>query len=177
MLSSELPTETMTSLKSNPKMRARNFNTSNTVTGIDKTVMIHEAWGVTWAASDRSTMSPRLPDMTSWMLVPTWTPGDVISDGMYSTETNHDGGFKGFVTIVIVVGVILMLAIIAIACVRGCTANECGKNRARRRDSEQVWKGHVLRKRQEHRHKEFNMRSCRINHVIITLVSEIPDVM
>ena len=130
MLSSELPTETMTSLKSNPKMRARNFNTSNTVTGIDKTVMIHEAWGVTWAASDRSTMSPRLPDMTSWMLVPTWTPGDVIPDGMYSTETNHDGGYKGFVTIIIVVGVIVMLAIIAIACVCGCTANECGKNRA-----------------------------------------------
>ncbi|PVH72654.1 hypothetical protein DL98DRAFT_539040 [Cadophora sp. DSE1049] len=127
--SSELPTELITSWESKPSMRARNFNTSNTITGIDMTLMIHEAWGVTWAASDRSTMSPQLPDMTSWMLIPTWMAGDVIPDGMYDTEANHDGGYKGLITLIAVVGVLVLLAIIAVVCICGCTGNECGRNK------------------------------------------------
>lgn len=50
---------------------------------LSETRMLHDAWVVAWAASDISTMTPELPTLTIDMLVPKWTPGQVIPDGMY----------------------------------------------------------------------------------------------
>ncbi|KFY68177.1 hypothetical protein V496_01244, partial [Pseudogymnoascus sp. VKM F-4515 (FW-2607)] len=53
---------------------------------------VHNAWHISWAASDTSTLSPALPELTSSKFVPTWVPGESIPPGMYDREQNiHDG--------------------------------------------------------------------------------------
>jgi len=46
-------------------------------------VMAHKAWALTWEEAHRSTMTPKPPKLTNQMLVPTWTPGEVIPKGVY----------------------------------------------------------------------------------------------
>ncbi|KAJ5194711.1 uncharacterized protein N7498_008149 [Penicillium cinerascens] len=46
-------------------------------------ILAHRAWAITWAATDTPYMSPSLPTLKSSMLVPTWTPGEIIPDGKY----------------------------------------------------------------------------------------------
>ena len=58
-----------------------------TTAGAAKTsTMVHRPWEVTWEASDRSTLTPQLPDMTNNMLVPTWKPGEIIPVGKYDVN-------------------------------------------------------------------------------------------
>ncbi|OBT50749.1 hypothetical protein VE04_09274 [Pseudogymnoascus sp. 24MN13] len=53
---------------------------------------VHEAWHISWAASDTSSLSPALPEITSDMHVDTWVPGQTITPGMYdNTRYRHDG--------------------------------------------------------------------------------------
>ena len=63
-------------------------------TGSDTTVMLHDAWWVEWAASDRSTLTPSIPDLTSFMLVPTWTPGESIPNGKYDRRDPSDDSWS-----------------------------------------------------------------------------------
>ncbi|KFX87783.1 hypothetical protein O988_09293 [Pseudogymnoascus sp. VKM F-3808] len=49
----------------------------------------HEAWHISWAASDTSTLSLALPEITSGMHVYSWVPGETISPGAYDGESNH----------------------------------------------------------------------------------------
>lgn len=46
-------------------------------------ILAHRAWAITWEGTDTPYMSPSLPKLTSSMLVPTWTPGEIIPDGKY----------------------------------------------------------------------------------------------
>ncbi|KAH0421995.1 hypothetical protein CcaCcLH18_13067 [Colletotrichum camelliae] len=57
----------------------------------DKTLMVHEAWAVTWDASDTPTLTPQLPTLTNSMWVPVWTPGEEIPDGRYDVNEAKDG--------------------------------------------------------------------------------------
>ncbi|KAH8894661.1 hypothetical protein GQ53DRAFT_839647 [Thozetella sp. PMI_491] len=43
--------------------------------------MIHDAWQVSWAASDTSTLSPSLPTLTSSKFLMTWVPGQTVAPG------------------------------------------------------------------------------------------------
>ena len=52
------------------------------------TLLVHEAWAITWYASDTPGLTPQPPTMTNRMLVPTWTPGEVIPDGKYDQDVN-----------------------------------------------------------------------------------------
>ncbi|KAJ0124419.1 uncharacterized protein J7T55_005757 [Diaporthe amygdali] len=52
-------------------------------TNLGKSVMVHQGWAITWAASDTATLTPKLPTLTSSMRVPTWTPGQEIKGGAY----------------------------------------------------------------------------------------------
>ena len=54
------------------------------------TILVHEAWIVTWAESDRSTLTPSLPDLTNGMTLPTWTPGDKIPNGEYDDTASRE---------------------------------------------------------------------------------------
>lgn len=56
---------------------------------------IHRAWAVTWAASDTATLTPKLPTITSSMLVPTWTPGETIPDGKWDKVYTSEGYRSG----------------------------------------------------------------------------------
>ncbi|KAF5494359.1 hypothetical protein CGCS363_v009220 [Colletotrichum siamense] len=93
----------------------------------DKTLMVHEAWAVTWGASDTPTLTPQLPTLTNSMLVPVWTPGDRISDGIY----DHDGGKDGnamskTMRLVLLIGLPIIAAIII------CLITWCGVRKYRR---------------------------------------------
>ncbi|KAF6793051.1 hypothetical protein CSOJ01_14020 [Colletotrichum sojae] len=50
------------------------FDSAASTTTSKYTVMMHEAWAVTWDATDTSTLTPKLPTLTSSMRVPKWTP-------------------------------------------------------------------------------------------------------
>ncbi|KFY35215.1 hypothetical protein V495_08046, partial [Pseudogymnoascus sp. VKM F-4514 (FW-929)] len=53
---------------------------------------VHEAWHISWAASDTSTLSPTLPEITADMLIGAWVPGESIIPGKYDRESNHHDG-------------------------------------------------------------------------------------
>ncbi|WAO93399.1 Hypothetical protein NCS54_01094600 [Fusarium falciforme] len=56
-----------------------------------RTLMLHEAWSISWDASDTSTLTPKLPSLTNNMEVPTWTPGQNIPKGKYDESPVDDG--------------------------------------------------------------------------------------
>ncbi|KAF4337299.1 hypothetical protein FBEOM_8812 [Fusarium beomiforme] len=64
-------------------------------TEADGTLMLHEPWTVYWNKADTSTLIPKLPTLTSDMLVPTWIPGDDIPDGKWDRTSPNDGPFSG----------------------------------------------------------------------------------
>ncbi|KAF5003265.1 hypothetical protein FDECE_10165 [Fusarium decemcellulare] len=59
-----------------------------------RTLMLQQAWSISWNASDTSTLTPKLPSLTGNMEVPTWTPGQDIPDGKYDESPVDDGPFS-----------------------------------------------------------------------------------
>lgn len=57
-----------------------------------RTLMLHEAWSISWHASDTSTLTPKLPFLTSNVEVPTWTPGLDIPGGEFDGRSADDDG-------------------------------------------------------------------------------------
>jgi hypothetical protein len=95
-------------------------------------VQVHQAWHVSWAASDTNTLSPSLPDLTSSMLVPTWVPGQSIPPGAYDRASKNDEtalNGLGQVTLFLEIGIPL----IAIALIAGCGWCCWARKRSRRR--------------------------------------------
>ncbi|OBT53183.1 hypothetical protein VE04_06180 [Pseudogymnoascus sp. 24MN13] len=43
----------------------------------------HQAWHISWEASDTSKLTPSLPQLTSNKHIPTWKPGEIIEKGLY----------------------------------------------------------------------------------------------
>jgi len=102
-------------------------------------VMIHQAWALTWEAVDTSTLMPKLPELTSSMFVPTWTPGEVIPKGAYDrdysktdsmlTDKERLGAeFWWF----LVVGVPL-ISLLLISCCVSCCVMKCKSNRRKKK--------------------------------------------
>lgn len=89
----------------------------------DSTIFVHEAWHVSWAQSDTATLSPSLLSLTSSMLVPSWTPGEVIPDGKYDYAEKNDDPALGQLTRSLMyfleVGVPLIFVAL-IACISAC---------------------------------------------------------
>lgn len=59
-----------------------------TTTIITDGLLMHDAWHITWAASDRSTLSPSLPTLTSGKDLQTWVPGQIVAPGEGDGETD-----------------------------------------------------------------------------------------
>lgn len=55
-------------------------------------LLMHDAWHISWVASDRSTLSPSLPTLTSGKNLQTWVPGQIVAPGEGDTET--DGVYR-----------------------------------------------------------------------------------
>lgn len=104
------------------------FDSAASTTTSQHTVMMHEAWAVTWDASDTSTLTPQLPTLTSSMRVPKWTPGEKIPKGQY--DPYHDYRVEYFsrpVLYFLMVGMPIIGALIMGSCVWYCVRK--GKNR------------------------------------------------
>lgn len=94
---------------------------------LGKTVMVHQGWAITWAASDTATLTPKLPTLTSSMRVPTWTPGQNIKGGAYdpyhpspsTREYLSDGVFYFLVVGLPILGA-LSIGLCLWCCVRRC---------------------------------------------------------
>ncbi|KAH9236404.1 hypothetical protein K456DRAFT_1761013 [Colletotrichum gloeosporioides 23] len=98
----------------------------STVSG-NKTLMLHEAWAVTWDASDTPTLTPQLPTLTNSMFVPVWTPGDNIPDGIYEHDEAKDGHAMGqTICMVLLIGLPIIATIIV------CLVTWCGVRKYRR---------------------------------------------
>lgn len=111
----------------------------NTGTGVDleaqtpsnEVTMVHEPWAVTWAGSDTTTLTPKLPTITSSMTVPTWTPGETIPDGRWDADKNtsqdngvqYDGSF-----LAIIIG-LPIFGVLVLSCFIGCCVRACYKRR------------------------------------------------
>ncbi|KAL1955659.1 hypothetical protein VTO42DRAFT_8204 [Malbranchea cinnamomea] len=87
-------------------------------------IQVHQAWHISWAESDTSTLTPSLPELTSSKLVPTWTPGQTIPPGMYDRESGSNDGPRGLGGVVwfLMIGIpIIGVVLIALAvwfCIR-----------------------------------------------------------
>jgi len=101
-------------------------------------VMIHQAWALTWEAADTSTLTPKLPELTSSMLVPTWTPGEVIPKGAYDLnkhKSDIDSSIEYFGAEFwwfLVVGVPL-ISLLLISCCVSCCVMKCKSNRRKKK--------------------------------------------
>ncbi|KFZ20633.1 hypothetical protein V502_03115 [Pseudogymnoascus sp. VKM F-4520 (FW-2644)] len=58
-------------------------------------IQAHQAWHISWGASDTSTLTPSLPELTSKKLIPTWVPGETIEKGMYDRDHGDDEAVPG----------------------------------------------------------------------------------
>jgi hypothetical protein len=112
-----------------------------TITGADadaasSTLLIHNAWAITWWASDIPNLTPRPPSITNRMLVPTWTPGEVIPDGKYDRESASGPNRNYFLPEnaqwFLIIGMPIIGALLIGSCVFCCVRNSKKENRARR---------------------------------------------
>jgi hypothetical protein len=57
------------------------------------TLMVHQAWAITWDASDRATLSPNPPTLSSGQTIPTWEASQAVTNqALFAREnTVHDG--------------------------------------------------------------------------------------
>ncbi|KZL68951.1 hypothetical protein CI238_09517 [Colletotrichum incanum] len=102
------------------------FDSAASATTSQYTVMMHEAWAVTWAASDTATLTPKLPTLTSSMVVPVWTLGQKIREGEYdpvrppsSSEYLSHGALFFLMIGMPIIGA-LMISSCVWCCVRKC---------------------------------------------------------
>ncbi|EAQ85447.1 predicted protein [Chaetomium globosum CBS 148.51] len=98
-----------------------------TTTGVDiarSTLLVHYGWGITWSASDIPNLTPQPPSITHRMLVPTWTPGDVIPPGKYDRESasgpNRNYFLDGPAMWFVVVGLPIIGALLIGSCIYCC---------------------------------------------------------
>ncbi|EEU47095.1 uncharacterized protein NECHADRAFT_36784 [Fusarium vanettenii 77-13-4] len=57
----------------------------------DGTLIIHQAWAITWASSDRTHLSPQPPTLTNNELIPSWKPPEFVPTTRPAQE-NPDTG-------------------------------------------------------------------------------------
>ncbi|KAL0935687.1 uncharacterized protein CTRU02_210278 [Colletotrichum truncatum] len=95
---------------------------------------VHEAWVVTWKRTDTPTLTPKLPTLTNYMTVPTWTPGEKIPDGKYDATKSGSGNQYPSQSLIffITIGIPLISATLIGSCV-WCCVRECKKQRRQKR--------------------------------------------
>ncbi|KAH6959266.1 hypothetical protein DER45DRAFT_594702 [Fusarium avenaceum] len=53
----------------------------------DGTLMVHQAWAITWDASDRATLSPKPPSLSSGQTIQTWEASQAVtSQALFARE-------------------------------------------------------------------------------------------
>ncbi|KAF6800983.1 hypothetical protein CMUS01_15526 [Colletotrichum musicola] len=91
--------------------------------------MMHEAWAVTWDATDTSTLTPKLPTLTSSMRVPKWTPGQKIRKGEYDPYHSYAVEiFSSPVLYFLMIGMPIIGALVMGSCV-WCCVRKCRRKR------------------------------------------------
>ncbi|KAK2005998.1 hypothetical protein LZ32DRAFT_611622 [Colletotrichum eremochloae] len=106
------------------------YDSTASVTTSHQTAMVHEAWVVTWAASDTATLTPKLPTLTSSMLVPTWTPGERIPDGQWDNpqRLSSERWLEGSLLYFLIIGMPIIGALMIASCI-WCCVRSCKKKR------------------------------------------------
>jgi hypothetical protein len=98
------------------------------------TLLVHDVWSITWSASDIPNLTPQPPTITSSKLIPTWRPGEVVSDGKYDRQTpGSDMGFQDWDKIFyfLVIG-LPIIGLLSIGSCVFCCVRHNKKVRARR---------------------------------------------
>ena len=101
------------------------------------TLLVYNAWMLTWSDSDIPNLTPRPPSITNRMLVPTWTPGEVIPPGKYDRES-PDGPNRNYflderVQWFLMVGMPIIGALLIGSCVF-CCVRESKKHKKKKRE-------------------------------------------
>ncbi|KAK3299622.1 uncharacterized protein B0H64DRAFT_389160 [Chaetomium fimeti] len=111
-----------------------------TITSVDiasSTLLVHNAWALTWSASDITNLTPQPPSITHRMLVPTWTPGDVIPPGKYDRESPSGPNRNNFLDVnaqwFLIVGMPIIGALLISSCVYCCVRGSKNKKKKRER--------------------------------------------
>lgn len=96
-------------------------------------LLMHDAWHITWVASDRSTLSPSLPTLTSGKDLQTWVPGQIVAPGEGDGET--DGVYRDpLITGAMwfgMVGVPILAVVVIVGVVSCCIVRRRKKRRGR----------------------------------------------
>ncbi|KAK1995690.1 hypothetical protein LX36DRAFT_712954 [Colletotrichum falcatum] len=105
------------------------YDSAASVKTSSQTIMVHEGWEVTWAASDTATLTPKLPTLTSYMVVPVWTPGEHIPDGQYDpTPPSGSHWIEGSALWFLIIGMPIIGALMIGSCI-WCCVRSCKKKR------------------------------------------------
>ncbi|KAK4194243.1 hypothetical protein QBC40DRAFT_291131 [Triangularia verruculosa] len=111
---------------------------SATITGADaasSTLLVHNAWEITWFASDIPNLTPQPPSITNRMLVPTWTPGEFIPDGKYDRSSPSGDNRNNFLPQeaqwFLIIGMPIIGALLIGSCIFCCVRSSKKKKRAR----------------------------------------------
>lgn len=100
----------------------------------DLTVRLHEAWAITWDATDTPTLTPELPPLTSSSILPTWTAGQVVSDDDYTggpTPVDNGTQIPDSLYWFMVVGIPIIFVVLVGSCV-WCCVRSCMKKKRER---------------------------------------------
>jgi hypothetical protein len=101
-------------------------------------IQMHQAWHVSWAASDTSTLSPSLPELTSSKFIPTWVPGETVPPGKYDRQDGSQNELKGLEGVVwfLEIGIPLIVLALIGSCVWCYIARRRSKRKQRLRQQE-----------------------------------------
>ncbi|KAK3942447.1 hypothetical protein QBC46DRAFT_447868 [Diplogelasinospora grovesii] len=96
--------------------------------------VVHQAWHVSWAESDTSTLSPSLPALTSSKYLGSWVPGQTVAPGEGDRPSEYNdlgwGSIMNFIMIGIpIIGVVILAS--AIGCCIWCRKERRRERRAR----------------------------------------------
>ncbi|KAK1635511.1 hypothetical protein BDP81DRAFT_273348, partial [Colletotrichum phormii] len=99
-------------------------------------LMMHTPWTVTWYASNTANLTPKLPTLASLMIVPTWTTGQTIPDGVYDykpprLESGPDFT-KDSLFMFLVAGIPVIVFVLICSCVF-CCIRSCRKKRRQKK--------------------------------------------
>lgn len=91
----------------------------------------HDAWKISWEESDTSTLAIALPELTSTMVVQTWTPGQTIprdKDDQVPERQNDMPGWDKVFYFCVIGAPLIGLSMIG-CCVACCVSNRWAKRR------------------------------------------------
>jgi hypothetical protein len=92
-------------------------------------LQVHNAWHISWASSDRSTLTPTPPALSYSESIKTWVPGETVAKTTCSDTYNGGVNYDVSLLFFLVIGLPIIALALLISC---CTYCICARRKLRR---------------------------------------------